>query len=234
MRTIPAQPTLVERVVETIISEIVGGDLPSNTRLIQDELAQAYGVSRHPVQQALLLLKTRGLVREAPGRGLIVPPLDVDFARNLYEIRAMLDGLAARMAAEHGAKRAAKEGPAFLTAGRTAIASGVLNAQIEADMKFHGFLCELSGNPLIDQTTEPHWPYLRRIMGEVLRGDLKMPDNIWDEHAGILDAVIAGDGDAAERLSRVHIHNAAEVFVHRLQLRHSEAEGQRRQRRIER
>lgn len=234
MRTIPTQPTLVDRVVETIISEIVDGDLPSNTRLIQDELAQAYGVSRHPVQQALLLLKTRGLVRDAPGRGLVVPPLDVEFARNLYEIRAMLDGLAARMAAERGAKRAAAEGPAYLTAGRAAVAGGALNAQIEADMKFHGFLCELSENPLIGQTTEPHWPYLRRVMGEVLRDDLKMPDNIWDEHAAILDAVIAEDGDAAERLSREHILNAADVFVHRLQQRHQDEQGQRRQRRIER
>jgi hypothetical protein len=54
------------------------------------------------LQQALLLLRDRGLVREAPGRGLIVSPLDVDFVRNLYEIRAMLDGLAARLAAERG------------------------------------------------------------------------------------------------------------------------------------
>src|SRR5262249_33803110 len=133
MRTIPTQPTLVERVVETIISEIVDGDLPSNTRLIQDELAQAYGVSRHPVQQALLLLKTRGRVGEARGAGLASPPLAVNSARNLNEIRAMPAGLPARMAAEHGAKRAAAEGPAYLAAGRAAIASGVLNAQIEAD-----------------------------------------------------------------------------------------------------
>ena len=61
------------------------GELPSNSRLIQDELARAYGVSRQPVQQALLLLRDRGLVREAPGRGLIVSPLDVDFVRKLYE-----------------------------------------------------------------------------------------------------------------------------------------------------
>ena len=82
------------------------GELPANSRLIQDELARAYGVSRQPVQQALLLLRDRGMVREAPGRGLIVSPLDVDFVRNLYEIRAMLDGLAARLAAERGAERA--------------------------------------------------------------------------------------------------------------------------------
>src|ERR1700722_14576774 len=100
-----AQPTLVDQVVDAIVAEIIGGELPSNSRLIQDDLARAYGVSRQPVQQALLLLRNRGLVQEAPGRGLIVSPLDVSFVRNLFEIRAMLDGLAARLAAERGAPR---------------------------------------------------------------------------------------------------------------------------------
>ena len=70
MPNVHAQPTLVEQVVNAIVSEIVDGELPSNSRLIQDELARAYGVSRQPVQQALLLLRDRGLVREASGRGL--------------------------------------------------------------------------------------------------------------------------------------------------------------------
>ena len=76
MSQVQSQPTLVEQVVNAIVSEIVDGELPSNSRLIQDELARAYGVSRQPVQQALLLLRDRGLVREAPGRGLIVSPID--------------------------------------------------------------------------------------------------------------------------------------------------------------
>jgi DNA-binding GntR family transcriptional regulator len=84
MSQLQTQPTLVEQVVNAIVSEIVDGELPANARLIQDELAKAYGVSRQPVQQALLLLRDRGLVREAPGRGLIVSPLDVGFVRNLY------------------------------------------------------------------------------------------------------------------------------------------------------
>src|ERR1700759_2728844 len=144
MAQVQNQPTLVEQVVNAIVSEIVDGDLPANARLIQDELARAYGVSRQPVQQALLLLRDRGLVREAPGRGLIVSPLDVDFVRNLYEVRAMLDGLAASLAAERGSERARIEGPAFLEAGRDAVTSGSLHAQIEADMQFHAFLNELS------------------------------------------------------------------------------------------
>ena len=234
MSQVQSQPTLVEQVVNAIVSEIVDGELPSNSRLIQDELARAYGVSRQPVQQALLLLRDRGLVREAPGRGLIVSPIDPDFVRRLYEVRAMLDGLAARLAAERGAARARTEGPAYLEAGRAAVESGSLNEQIEADMNFHAFINELSENTLIGETTAPHWPYLRRVMGEVLRDDVQMPQIILGEHVAILDAIIAGDGDRAEALSRDHISRAAKIFVQRLQAQQAASEQEMRQRRTRR
>jgi len=234
MPTVQTQPTLVEQVVNAIVSEIVEGELPSNSRLIQDELARAYGVSRQPVQQALLLLRDRGLVREAPGRGLIVSPIDPDFVRKLYEVRAMLDGLAGRLAAERGAERAKIEGPAYLEAGRSAVASGSLHEQIEADMKFHAFINELSENLLIGETTAPHWPYLRRVMGEVLRDDVQMPQTILGEHVAILEAIAAGDGDRAEALSRDHISRAAKIFVQRLQAQQAASEQEVRQRRTRR
>jgi DNA-binding GntR family transcriptional regulator len=234
MATIQTQPTLVEQVVNAIVSEIVEGDLPANSRLIQDELARAYGVSRQPVQQALLLLRDRGMVREAPGRGLIVSPLDVDLVRNLYEVRAMLDGLAARLAAERGSERAKSEGQVYLDAGRAAVESGSLHAQIEADMRFHGFINELSGNSLIGETTAPHWPYLRRVMGEVLRDDAQMPQTILGEHVAILDAIIAGNAAEAESLSRDHISRAAKIFVQRLQAQKAASEEEMRQRRTRR
>jgi DNA-binding GntR family transcriptional regulator len=191
-------------------------------------------VSRQPVQQALLLLRDRGLVREAPGRGLIVSPLDIDFVGNLYEIRAMLDGLAARLAAERGAERARLEGSAYLDAGRAAVESGSLSEQIEADMRFHAFINELCGNPLIGETTAPHWPYLRRVMGEVLRDDVQMPQTILNEHVAILEAIIAGDGARAEQLSRDHISRAAKVFVQRLQAQQEASEEEMRHRRTRR
>ncbi len=237
MRTIAIQPRLVEQVYEAILTEIVEGKLPPNTRLIQDELATAFGVSRQPIQQALLLLRSHGLVRDAPRRGLVVSPLDVEFVRNLYEVRAVLEGLAARMAAEHGSGRARAEGPPLLEAGRAAIGSGSVTKQIAADMAFHSFLYEVSGNPLIGETTAPHWHYLRRIMGEVLRGGERISGTIWDEHAAILNAVVAGDGDEAESLGRQHILRAANIFVARLQA-HREASNEalqdRRTRRIQR
>ena len=215
--TIVSQPSLVEQVVEAIVAEIVSGDLAANARLIQDDLARAYGVSRQPVQQALLLLRNQGLVREAPGRGLIVSPLDIALVRNLYEIRAVLDGLAARMAAEKGADRAKRDGKPFVARGRAAVKEGSLAEQIAADMAFHAFINELSGNPLIAETTAPHWPSLRRVMAEVLREADQMPKTIWDEHAAILNAVAIGDASAAETLARRHITSAAAIFIDRLQ-----------------
>ena len=217
MRALTTQSRLVEQVYEAILSEITEGKLPPNSRLIQDELAEVYGVSRQPVQQALLLLRNHGLVRDAPRRGLVVSPLDVDFIRNLYELREVLEGLSCRKAAEQGSVRARDEGPALIASGREAVETGSVTKQIAADMTFHCFLYELSGNLLIGETTAPYWHYLRRVMGEVLRDDEKMPGSIWDEHAAILEAVIAGEADKAETLARQHISRAAKIFVARLQ-----------------
>lgn len=230
MREIPPHPRLVEQVYEAILAEISEGKLPPNTRLIQDDLAHAYGVSRQPVQQALLLLRDHGLVRDAPRRGLVVSPLDVDFVRNLYEVRAVLEGLSARMAAEHGFGRAITEGPALIDRGRGAVARGSVTDEIAADMAFHSFLYEISGNPLIGEAMEAHWHYLRRVMGEVLRDDESIPGSIWDEHAAILGAITTGDGARAEGLGRQHITRAAEIFIARLQA-YQDASLERRQRR---
>jgi DNA-binding GntR family transcriptional regulator len=204
-------------VYEAILSEIMEGKLPPNSRLIQDELAESYGVSRQPVQQALLLLRDHGLVRDAPRRGLVVSPLDVDFIRNLYRIREVLEGLSCREAAASGSKRAGAEGPALVAAGREAVETRSVTKQIAADMAFHCFLYEISGNLLIGETTAPYWHYLRRAMGEVLRDDEKMPDSIWDEHEAILDAIVVGEADKVETLARQHISRAAKIFLARLQ-----------------
>ena len=228
MRIVPPAPSLVDQVVEAITDEIVSGVLTSGSRLIQDDLAQAYGVSRQPVQQALMLLRGCGLVQSAPGRGLIVAPLDPSSVRDLYEMRAVLEGLAARLAAERASHRAASEGPAYLAAGHEAVRSGLVSRKIETDIAFHRFLSELSGNTLINETMAPHWPYLKRVMSDVLQKEVGMSQTVWDEHEEILAAVIEGRSNDAERLSREHITRAARMFVHHLEAQQDSKPKQRR------
>jgi DNA-binding GntR family transcriptional regulator len=215
MQRLQPQPTLVDQVYEAILSEISADKFGRDARLIQEELAESLGVSRQPVQQALLLLRNHGILRDAPSRGLMVAPLEAEFVRNLYEVRAVLDGLASSKAAERGSDAARNEGPAFIARGREAVASGSIAKMITADMDFHFFLYGLSQNPMVAETSLPHWSYLRRVMGEVLLNG-ETPTEIWDQHEAILNAVIAGDANDAERLARHHISQASETLDVRL------------------
>ena len=215
MKTLSTQPNLVEQVRDAILEEIASGAFAPGDRIIQEQIAQALGVSRQPVQQALVLLRNQGVLQDAPGRGLLVAPLDPDHVRHMYDIRAAIEGLAARRAAELGAERAAKTGPALIEAGRKAVAAGSVARMIAADMKFHEFIYALSGNPLIEPALETHLTYTQRVMGEVLIRDEK-PRDIWDQHEAILKAVAKGDGDRAEALVRSHLMQAAGFMVARL------------------
>jgi DNA-binding GntR family transcriptional regulator len=216
MRALQSQPSLVQRVFEAIVSEIVGGGLASGARLIQDDLARTLGVSRQPVQQALLLLRNQGLVKDAPGRGLIVAPLEPAQVRDLYQMRAAMEALAARLAAERGAPSLRRAGEALIARGRAALQRGSLADQIAADIEFHCLIAAESGNALLSETMAPHWPKFRRIMAEVLREGEQKSRRIWEEHAAILSAIVADERDRAEALCREHLAKASILVVDRI------------------
>ena len=209
------QLTLVDQVYEAILSRIEDGTYGADARLIQEEIAESLGVSRQPVQQALLLLRNEGVLTSAPGRGLMVAPFDQDKVRNLYEIRASLDALACAKAAERSSTRAAAEGPGYIERGWQAVRDKSISALVSADMAFHHFLYELSGNPMIAETASSHWSYLRCVMGAVLMIG-SAPMEIWTQHEAIMQAVIDGDVAEAERLARHHINFSAISVLHNI------------------
>lgn len=224
MKALTTQPSLVEQVRDAILEEIASGAIAPGDRIIQEQIAQALGVSRQPIQQALVLLRNQGVLRDAPGRGLLVAPLDPEHVQHMYDIRAVIEGLAARRAAELGTERAAKLGPALIDAGRKAVAAGSVAKMIAADMKFHEFIYGLSANPLIAPALETHLTYTQRVMGEVLiRGE--KPRDIWDQHESILKAIAKGDGAKAEALVRTHLTEAAGFMVARLRDKGAKAAG---------
>jgi DNA-binding GntR family transcriptional regulator len=216
MKILAAQPKLVSQVRDAIVAEIAQGRLRPGARIIQEQIAQELGVSRQPVQQALLLLSNQGVLQDAPGRGLIVAPLDPDHVRNMYDIRAMIEGLAFRRAAELNSDCARKLGPALIQKGRHAAADGSMSEMISVDLEFHHLVHELSRNPMIGPTMEAQWLYTQRVMGDVLMRN-GHPHRIWVEHEAMLGAVMDGDGNTAERLAREHIEEAAQLVVERLQ-----------------
>jgi DNA-binding GntR family transcriptional regulator len=208
MDRLAVQQPLADQAYRAILDAICAGELAAGQRLTQDELAERLHVSRQPVLQALLLLKRQGFVQDSGRRGVVVAPLDPRFMAQLYEVRGALDGAACRGAASRGAADAKLWGGKLIEAGRAAVRSGSVAEMIAADMNFHLYLYELSGNPLIAETSALHWQHIRRVMGTHLQ---RQPtrQSVWDEHAGILAAIVAGDADAAERLARQHADAAA-------------------------
>jgi DNA-binding GntR family transcriptional regulator len=212
MRHLALERSLTDRTYDAILDAICGGELAAGTRVNQDELAVRLNVSRQPIVQALALLKVQGFVRETGRRGVVVAPLDTDAISHFYELRSALDGAACRGAAQRGSADAKAWGPSLVAEGRAAVASGSVPHMIEADMRFHRFLYDLSGNPIIAETAQLHWHHIRRLMGGYLQ-HYRVRASVWDEHEAILQAVMQGDADLAEKRARRHADGAAASFI---------------------
>ena len=207
MQSLTPSQTLQEQTYRAVLDAICDGTLAPGERLTQEGVAERLSVSRQPVAQALALLKTQGFVQETGRRGLVVAEIDPDFYRSIYELRAALDPLSARLAAGRMSADAAARGRALLEAGRQAIASGSLHALVQCDAEFHRYIYELSGNRLIPEVMGHYWNHLRRAMGEVLRvrGEAQI---VWRQHEAMLEALLRGDAGAAERSAHEHISSA--------------------------
>jgi DNA-binding GntR family transcriptional regulator len=187
---------------------VCDGELAPGARITQDEIAERLGVSRQPVVQALVLLKSQGFFREAGRRGLIVTPVSVDMVRAIYELRGSLDETAARLAAERAKPEDLCEGWDILKEGERLAARGDVRDLVKCDMAFHEFVYGLSGNPLIRQALEPHLHHLRRVMMAVVEA-ASYRTRLWQEHAAILTAIADRASDQAGALSRKHVEAAS-------------------------
>jgi DNA-binding GntR family transcriptional regulator len=208
-------PPLYEQAYSSILEAICGGVLRPGDRINQDELAARLQVSRQPVTQALTVLRTQDFVQDTGRRGLVVAPLRRGFFEALYQLRESLDPMAARLAARHQAGLSREKGLALLERGKVALVQASLAELTSADMALHMWFYESAGNPLLVETLRLYWHHLRRAMTLVV-GPSPERGRVWDEHAAILQAVLAGDEALAERLSLAHILGAAERVLRAL------------------
>ena len=200
---IETSPDLVEQVYRSLLDAISDGSMAPGARIMQEDIAEQLAVSRQPVLQALRLLKKDGFVLDAPGRGVLVAPLDVTWLVQIYQVRSALDALAARLAA----RAHYQIDPKLISQGRAAARGNKVKAMMAADVQFHAGIYAASGNPLIAQSAQLHWQHIRRAMGAVLQVST-MRESIWDEHEAIAKAIGEGNEHRAETLIRQHAEDA--------------------------
>ena len=207
MESLTAPRTLMDQAYGAILDAICNGTLKPGERLTQESVAQRLNVSRQPIHNALLMLKAQGFVHAAGRRGLAVAPLDRNLFRSIYEFRSAIEPLAVRLASAKMTPERIAEGRSLIHEGEAAVRGEDFRGMIEADMNFHMFLYELSGNIFILETMRLNWQHLRRAMGVMLQIE-RISTRVWKEHARVVESLARSNVDAAVRQMQAHIVRA--------------------------
>lgn len=201
---------LYEVVTERVRSAILNGEFFPGERLVEDRLAQELRVSRHPVREALRTLQLEGLVDISPRRGATVSRVSVEEAGEFFQVLAVLDGLAARLAAEHRDEEALRTLRLVLDRAKQAQAMGNLEELTQCNREFHGIVAGAGKNRHLAETITPLRDRIQWAQSAVAR---RRPDLSWAEHEEIYSAIERRDAEAAEILAYHHIEAARETYL---------------------
>jgi DNA-binding GntR family transcriptional regulator len=191
-----------------ILEAIDAGLYRPGDRLVESELAERLGVSRTPVREALQRLETQSMLTR-DGRSLIVASLDHTQLSDLYAVRAELEGLAARLAARHASDEEVRVLQGMVADDR-ALRGGDPRMLARANKRFHRQVHLASHNRFLIQQLD----LVHRSMALVATTSLAAEgrDEVaLAEHEGIVAAIAAHDGDAADEALRAHISKAFET-----------------------
>lgn len=203
--------TVVEYAIEAIRHGILEGHYAPGQRLIEGELTDVLGVSRGPLREALRRLAADGLVEIEPFRGAAVSRLTRAELADTLTVREMLEGLAARLAAERIAVpgNRAKANAALGTLKRAA-GSADPSAYLEENDQFHNLIVDLSGNAVLGrQIAQLQLPTLRSAFFRLF--DAALQTASLAQHREIIDAILSGDAARAERTMRSHVRRTIEI-----------------------
>ena len=200
--------TMQEIAYEAIRDGILVGRHGPGQRLIADELARELGVSRMPVREALHRLEAAGLVTIAPHRGAMVSELSESECAEIYHIRAVLDGLATRLASPNLTQAHHARLARLLEEMEAAVAAQDLDRILRVNREFHTLIWAAARAPRLRELLENLYDASQRFrnISVLIPGRL---DQITHEHRLIVEALARGDAAAAERFANEHHEGTA-------------------------
>lgn len=204
-----------EHAYRKIRAAIQSGELKPGERLREVELADSIGLSRTPVREALGRLISEGLVIHDASRGIMVAELDYSMVTELYYMREVLEGTAARLTAQHASDVEISILEDLCRQYEDAIQASDFAALAVSNRHFHDTLYRCSHNRyLINMLTVLH-DALSLLGSTTLRSPERAADTL-QEHLAVVAAVRSRDADAAEKALRTHIRNAQKVRMQQL------------------
>ena len=190
---------------------IVVGTLQPNERLVEANLARDFGLGRSAVRTALARLEQDGLVEREPHRGARVRLIDEREAVEILEVRSVLEGVAARHAAGNASAADVKRLRQILKEMRRLLDQGDLLRASDENAVLHRTLLEIADHPTVMRLISMLKSQLVRFQYRTIMLPGRT-ERSFDEHSAIVDAVAAGDPDAAEKAMRRHLSHVAEAL----------------------
>jgi DNA-binding GntR family transcriptional regulator len=213
---IESQPTLRDQVAAQLRTSIIEGALKPGARLVERELCEQLGVSRPSVREALRQLENEGLITNLPNRGPIVVVLSEKAAAEIYEVRSALEGLAARLFAHNASAEVMAEikqcCDMLIATPKDAPASKYLALKDS----FYSILLKGAGNEVLSHLSGMT---LRRFyqLRNISVAKTGRAEESRKEVKRLVDALLARDGDAAEKACIEHVQNTAQAVFQALE-----------------
>ncbi len=202
--------SLRTQIKEILLARILNGEYQPGDRLVEMQIAQEFGISQAPVRESLRELEALGFVESEPYRGTRVRAVTKAELTEIYPVRAALEEVAARMAAQRLAGKV-EALAAELAAMHQAAEKGDLYEQVQHDVEFHRLIVEASGNRVLQDV----WRSLR-IEARTLISALKVDiggHEIAEMHRPVLEALAEGDAEKAAVLLRKHVEYFGELIL---------------------
>lgn len=205
---------LVDQLFERLSEAIVRGELAPGSKLSEPRLALQHGVSRAPLREAIRRLEERKLVVRTPRQGVRVVVPSRDTAVDLFKIREVLEGLAAREAARLAKPDEVRRLQGMLAGHRAALErpDAMIYWQASANSDFHFMIARIARNDhLFDLLCNEYYTLFRlyRMQHRILPGRAQQALR---EHERVVEAIAEGDGELAELLMRRHVAAARLVL----------------------
>lgn len=200
-----------EEVYRVLRRMILNGELREEGQLVERRLARQMNVSRTPVREALRKLEAEGLVERAPYRGLVVADLKSEDVAEISQVREVLEGLAARLAADRRTKAQVKSLRTLVTRMEKAQAAEDVEAFGRLHLRFHDALSEVAGSPRLYGLLSG----LREYLAVAALGyqNVGRTEQACEEHRIIVECIASGDPAGAETATREHIRHSKEALL---------------------
>ena len=204
---------LDRKVYRELKSMIVDRKLKPGDKILQEKISQEFGVSRTPLMCALKKLEQEKLVQAIPRRGFYVRRFTKEEVLEAFELREILEGLAARKAAMIITPVQAEKLRAFFRDADVSDSGQSIKRYSDEDRRFHNVLIELGGFDLLNDILENYNIIAVSYRIDVMEGLVRHPRETLPEHRSLIEAIASGKPDLAEKLARQHFARSRQQLL---------------------